>query len=186
MNVLVADDDPVVRSVLAQALKGPGRRILLAEDGEQALDLYCREKVRIVFSDWRMPRLDGLDLCRRLRGLSLGDYTYFVLITATAVGAADWEQAMSAEVDDFLVLPVDAVQVRLRLRAAQRLLGYANRLHELESVIPICSYCRRLRDDQDAYHQMETYFGRHAGVLFSHGICPECYAHQLAQASEPV
>jgi sigma-B regulation protein RsbU (phosphoserine phosphatase) len=174
MKVLLVDDDPATRLLLAAALRREGWDVLDAADGRDALDLHEREKVQLVVSDWRMPRMDGLELCRRVRAANARDYVYFILITATNVSRGSYELAMRSGVDDFLVKPLDFVQIGLRLRAAQRQLSYANRLGELERIIPVCSHCRRLRDDRDAYLQMEAYFLKHAGVQFSHGVCPEC------------
>jgi DNA-binding response OmpR family regulator len=174
MNVLVVDDDSSTRLLLEGALRRDGWSVLSAENGGDAWDIHSRANVHLVVSDWRMPGLDGLELCRRVRASRSAAYTYFILISATNVARDDYETAMRSGVDDFLVKPLDFVQMDLRLGAARRMLVYANRLRELESIIPICSYCRRLRDDKDSYHAMESYFARHAGVTFSHGVCPEC------------
>lgn len=181
MNVLLADDDSSVRALLSAVLRGEGWNVLEARDGEEALALHGRGDVRLLISDWRMPGLDGVELCRRLRAARDPFYTYFILISATHAESTKVEAAMRAGVDDFLFKPLDFVSVRLRLHAARRLLLYANRLRELEAVIPICASCRRLRDDQHAYHRMEAYFERHAAVLFSHGICPDCERRAFAE-----
>jgi DNA-binding response OmpR family regulator len=174
VNVLIVDDDAATRLALGAALRREGWNVIPAEDGAAALRVHQRGEVRLVISDWRMPRMDGLELCRRVRAALVADYTYFILTTATNVSRGSYELAMRSGVDDFLIKPLDFVQIGLRLRAAQRQLTYANRLRELESIISICSHCRRLRDDRDAYLQMESYFLKHAGVLFSHGVCPDC------------
>lgn len=176
MDILVADDDPAIRAILSAALKGDGRRMLEAEDGARAWDLVRAEKPNLVISDWRMPGVEGPELCRRIRERRGEEYTYFVLMTAAGATPRDYAEASLSEVDDFLIKPLDPAQIRLRARAAQRLLAYANRLRELETIVPVCADCRRVRDDRNSYQQMETYFARHAGVLFSHGICPECLA----------
>jgi len=176
MNVLLVDDDEGMRLTLGDVLRREGWDVLCAEDGEKAWDLHVREKVRLVICDWNMPRTDGLELCRRVRSVHNTAYTYFILMTGLNLSREDGHAALRAGVDDVLIKPLDFVQIALRLRAARRVLSYANRLEELESVIPICSYCRRLRDEKDVYQKMETYFLKHAGVLFSHGACPECLA----------
>lgn len=174
MNVLVVDDDAATRALLGAALSRDRWNVLCAEDGRRAWDLHANADVHLVISDWRMPELDGLELCRRVRASRSGSYTYFILVSATNVGRKDYETAMSRGVDDFLIKPLDFVQVGLRLKAARRMLVYANRLRELEKRISICSYCRRLRDEENSYQDMEPYFEKRAGVSFSHGICPEC------------
>lgn len=181
MNVLLADDDPSVRVLLGVVLRDEGWQVLEARDGEEALARHGQGGVRLLISDWRMPGLDGVELCRRLRAARDPFYTYFILISAMPAEPAKVEAAMRAGVDDFLFKPLDLVSVRLRVHAARRLLLYANRLRELEAVIPVCASCRRLRDDQHAYHRMEAYFEKHAAVLFTHGICPDCERQGLAE-----
>lgn len=184
MRLLLAEDEPASRAAAALLLQAPGREIALAEDGEQAWGLLQREPVHIVISDWSMPGLDGLELCRRLRrreAAGPGHYTYFLLLSATNWGREHYLQAMEGGVDDFLYKPVDPAHLAVRLRAAERMLGCMQRLRDLEGVIPICSYCRRLRDDQEAYQQMEAYFRRHARLSFSHGICPDCLSRHFPE-----
>lgn len=183
MNVIVADDDPAIRMLLSTALRRDGWSVIEARDGMEAIAHHSEGAARLIISDWHMPGIDGVEMCRRLRAYRSPAYTYFILISGARCEPATFQTAMNAGVDDFLFKPLDLVQVSLRLRAAKRLLTYANRLQELENVIPVCSYCRRLRDDRNAYHQMEAYFERNASVLFSHGVCPEC---EVKHFPEPV
>lgn len=177
MRVVLADDEPFSRAAAELLLRGPGREVAVARGGEEAWGLLRAAPAQIVISDWAMPGVDGLELCRRLREREAAggrEYTYFLLLSATNWGRERFLQAMDAGVDDFLLKPVDPAHLAVRLRAAERLLSYMTRLRDLEGVIPVCSYCRRLRDDQEAYHQMESYFRRNSRLSFSHGICPEC------------
>jgi DNA-binding response OmpR family regulator len=183
MNVLLVDDDRTTRILLEAALRREGWTVFPTENGRDAYELHCRENVHLVISDWNMPRMDGLELCRRLRASRANAYTYFILITATNLSRGSCERALGDGVDDFLMKPLDFVQVGLRLHAARRVLSYANRLRELESVIPICAHCRRLRDDRDAYLPMEEYFAKRAAVQFSHGVCPDCAREHYPELS---
>ena len=80
MKVLIAEDDTIASRVLEAALRKLGHEVLVAKDGESAWEILQTESVRAVVSDWQMPRLDGLDLCRRVRKRE-GDYVYFILLT---------------------------------------------------------------------------------------------------------
>jgi CheY-like chemotaxis protein len=184
MNVLLVDDDPLSLDMLSEALAAGDRHILTAGSGEDAWEILGRTEVHVVVSDMRMPGMDGLELCRRVRAMKSGTYTYFILITGTPMDPEAYEAAGLAEVDDFVSKPDLAEPLRLRLRAAKRLLNVANRLRELESIIPICAHCRRLRDEEDSYQQMEAYFEKHhSGFVFSHGICPDCLAKHYGEGS---
>ena len=177
MNVLLVDDDPMSLDMLSEALAAEDRHILTAASGEKAWEILGGTEVHVVVSDMRMPGMDGLELCRRVRGMKSSTYTYFILVTGTPMDRQAYEAAGLAEVDDFVSKPHLAEPLQLRLRAAKRLLHVANRLRELEGIIPICSHCRRLRDEEDSYQQLEAYFEKqHSGFVFSHGICPDCLA----------
>lgn len=129
MNVIVVDDDPLVRLVLAKAVASMGHLALPAESGEEALQLVERKAVDVVISDWMMPGMSGLELCERIRARDSMEYVYFMLVTALD----DSEHALAgiaAGVDDCLVKPVRPFDLRLRLMVAERVTDLHRRLAE--------------------------------------------------------
>ncbi len=121
MNVLVVDDDPIIRKLLKFSLKELGHQVLLAEHGKEALELLDENRsVELVVSDWMMPGMNGIDLCRRIRGLERPHYIHVVLLTARQT-RDDFLEAMEAGADDFLSKPLDTTTLRARLRAAERI-----------------------------------------------------------------
>lgn len=129
MNVVVVDDDPLVRLVLARAVTGLGHVSLPAESGGEALRLVERERVHVVISDWMMPGMTGLELCQRIRARDSMEYVYFLLVTALD----DSEHALAgiaAGVDDCLVKPVRPFDLKLRLMVAERVTELHRRLAE--------------------------------------------------------
>jgi len=91
---------------------------------------------------------------------------------------------MNAGVDDFLTKPLNADELLNRVRVAERLLGFMNQVRELKRLLPICSYCKKIRDDKDYWHQIETYIHDHTGSDFSHSICPKCYSEHIVPQLE--
>ena len=178
MKVLIAEDDPIASRVLEAALRKLGHEPLFAADGEAALEILRTNPVRTVVSDWKMPRLDGLELCKRIRARN-GEYVYFILLTQMMATQANLTAATEAGVDDFLGKPIDVGQLWMRLRVAGRILEFTTVVQKLESFLPICSYCRKVRDDKNYWQQIEHYMNAHAGTNFSHGVCPECYDREL-------
>lgn len=178
MNILTVEDDPVAQLVLEAALKSLGHTVTLAGDGEAAWQELQARPVRVVVSDWRMPRLDGLELCRRIRARG-GDYVYFILLTNLSASEENQEAALQAGVDDFLMKPVDVRELKMRLHVAARILSYATQVQELQSFLPICGYCKKIRDDQNYWQQIEQYLHERTGAAFSHGVCPDCYQQQV-------
>lgn len=175
MKILVADDDPVSRARITAILQVLGHEPVVCEDGQQAWESFDREPVRLIISDWMMPSLDGLELCKKVRDRAKTEYTYFIVVTGEHTTTEDYDNAIRADVDDFLVKPLDRGVIWRRLRVAERILSYATEIKQLKTLIPICMYCKKIRDDSDYWAQMENYIHEHTGSDFSHGICPECY-----------
>ena len=173
MKVLIAEDDTVASRVLEAALRKLGHEALVATNGESAWEILQTESVRAVVSDWQMPRLDGLDLCRRIRKRE-GDYVYFILLTHMEASEKNLQEATDAGVDDFLAKPINSNQLWMRLRVAERILGFTTEVRQLESFLPICGYCKKVRDDQNYWQQIEQYINTRTGTNFSHGVCPDC------------
>lgn len=175
MKILTVDDDAVARAVLRQALRRLGHDVVEAHDGEAAWSMLESEPVRVVVSDWMMPQSDGLDLCRRIRGRLGSEYIYFILLTSRDATQENQTAAADAGVDDFLTKPLDVTELWTRLRVAERILRYTTQVRQLEEMLPICSYCKKIRDDQNYWQQLEGYISERTGSDFSHSVCPDCY-----------
>ena len=176
MKILAVEDDAVARAVLRQALRRLGHESVEAADGEAAwARLQEHESVRVVVSDWMMPKCDGLDLCRRIRGRVGTEYLYFILLTSRDATQENQTESADAGVDDFLTKPLDLTELWTRLRVAERILRYTTQVRQLEEMLPICSYCKKIRDDQNYWQQLEGYISDRTGSDFSHSVCPDCY-----------
>lgn len=174
MNIVIAEDEPVSRKVLQVALEAAGHQVSVADNGVDAWAAWRLAESQVVVSDWMMPELDGLDLCRRIRKERPDRYTYFILLTGKS-GKASYLTAMEAGIDDFITKPVDVDELKARLRAAERILGLRERMYALEGLLPICSYCKRIRNDEEQWSSLEGFIERRSRAEFSHGICPDCY-----------
>lgn len=180
MKILTVEDDLVARAVLRQALRRLGHEAVEAADGEAALELLQKhDGVRVVVSDWTMPNSDGLELCRKIRARVGAEYTYFILLTGRDATNDNQTMAADAGVDDFLTKPLDFGELWMRLRVAERILRYTTQVRQLEEMLPICSYCKKIRDDQNYWRQLEGYISERTGADFSHSVCPDCYQRVL-------
>ncbi len=175
MKILAVEDDPVARAVLHQALLRLGHEVVDAHDGTEALKILEKEPVRVIVSDWMMPEMDGLALCRAVRGRVEADYVYFILLTGRTADVDNQREAIEAGVDDFLSKPLNSQDIWMRLRVAERILRYATEVRQLEAFLPICGYCKKVRDDQNYWQQIESYINERTGTDFSHSVCPDCY-----------
>jgi DNA-binding response OmpR family regulator len=175
VKILAVEDDPVARAILNRALIRLGHEVIEAKDGAEALRILAKEPVRLIVSDWMMPELDGLGLCRAVRARVNVDYAYFILLTSREADVDNQREAIEAGVDDFLTKPLDLQEIWMRLRVAERILRYATEVRQLEAFLPICGYCKKIRDDQNYWQQIESYINERTGTDFSHSVCPDCY-----------
>ena len=189
MRILIAEDDLVSRRMLEATLSRWGYEVVVTSDGEAAWHiLRGKEAPRIAILDWMMPGLDGIEVCRHVRSLPRPDAPYLILLTAKG-SKSDIVSGLQAGADDYIVKPFDREELRARVQAGVRILSLqaslAARVRELEEamarvktlqgLLPICSYCKRVRNDGDYWQQVESYVSDHSDARFSHGICPDCY-----------
>lgn len=178
MKILAAEDDPVSRRILSATLQRLGHEVIVTQDGQEAWEQFATAPAEVVITDWMMPRMDGLELIRRIRTRESGRYAYLIMLTALR-GRTSYLVGMEAGADDFVTKPFDREELRARLRVAARVLGLQRDVKQLEGLLPICTYCKRIRDEADAWSQVEEYVGRRTEAQFSHGICPDCYDRHL-------
>ena len=189
MQILIAEDDPIARHLLDVTLRNWGYDVVVTEDGSQAWDvIQAPDRPALAILDWMMPGIDGINICRKIRERSelLGLY---VLLLTTRGSKIDIIQGLDAGANDYLTKPFDPDELMARIKVGERALGLqselADRVSELEAalahvrqlqgIIPICSYCKNIRDDLDSWHQLEKYIVDNSEAQFSHGICPDCY-----------
>ena len=115
MDILVADDDRTARFLLSSTLIELGHSVTEATNGCEAWEAWKREHYQLVISDWMMPGVDGLELCRRIRAEEESGFAYIILITARA-GKANYLDAMDSGVDDFLGKPFERDRLLARVR----------------------------------------------------------------------
>jgi DNA-binding response OmpR family regulator len=189
-RVLVAEDHYVSRHLLERNLMNWGFQVLTAEDGEEALQiLESDDAPPLAILDWMMPKMDGLEVCARVREHANRPYVYLVLLTAKSQ-KEEIAAGLQAGADDYVIKPFDPDELRARLTVGQRVVELERALarkvgdlesaladvRELKSLLPICMYCKAVRDDQDYWHAIDAYIHQETGTDFSHGICPACMA----------
>ncbi len=133
-TVLVVDDSRAQRRLLSHYLTKMGHRVMEAGSAEAALEICRLNAPDVIVSDWDMPGMDGLDFCRAFRGIQANRYGYFILLTSKS-GKEQVAEGLDAGADDFLVKPVDAGELRARVRAGQRVLRMERELTEKNRII---------------------------------------------------
>lgn len=187
LEVIVAEDEPITRKRITGMLEGLGYPVRAFANGLEAWESFNQAPVRLIISDWLMPEMDGTELCRRVRAREKTPYTYFILITGQRTEESDYEDAINAGTDDFLAKPTTRESLWRRLRVAKRILAFTQHISQLERLIPICSYCKQIREDEQYWGSIEQYIQTHTSSRFTHSVCPDCFDRVMKELEdEPI
>jgi DNA-binding response OmpR family regulator len=178
MKVLVAEDSDVQRKFLAIVLQQLGYEAVLTSNGREALASIMREEIPLLISDWQMPDIDGLELCRRMRAPSRKVYTYIILLTSMS-GKSSYLEALEAGADDFVTKPVDKDELAARLKVGERIIGLQKDLRQMQGLLSICMHCKKIREGKE-WVPVDSYVSVRTATSFSHAFCPECLEKQNA------
>ena len=188
MKVLVADGDLTSRELLAATLRRWDYEVVTAHNEELTLQFLAEEDgPRLAIIDGEIGELNGKEICRKLREKPSRTPVYIMLLTAKG-DKSDVVKGLEAGANDYVIRPFDYAELRARLAVGRQVVelqrALDNRIRELEDavnhikhlhgVLPICCICKRIRDDEGAWNELEAYITEHSDAGFSHGICPEC------------
>jgi len=134
VNILIADDDPISRRLLEATLSEWGYDVLVTSDGSEAWEaMQQQEAPDLVISDWMMPNMDGLELCRKIRQMEKTGYIYFIILTAKG-RKEDVIEGLEAGADDFLIKPFDREELKCRTRIGERIIELEQRMLKLATI----------------------------------------------------
>jgi phosphoserine phosphatase RsbU/P len=187
-TVLIADDDKVTLNVLNDVLTRAGYDVLTATDGDQAWKKLQQSPAQLAVLDWVMPGMEGPEICQRAAKEPKLANRYFILLTGKDK-TDDLVAGLQSGASDYLRKPFNESELLARVEVGMRFIALQRKLAErveemekalatvrrLEGLLPICSYCKRIRNEQDYWERVDNYISQHANVRFSHNICPDCY-----------
>jgi len=201
MRILVAEDDSVTRKLLESTLGRLGWDVISAADGTEAWrileTLEGKDAPELLLLDWMMPGFDGIEICRKVRSTSGFELMYIILLTSRTE-KEDLAMGFIAGANDYITKPFHPVELESRVRVGQRMVklqtSLAGRIKELEEalgevkrlqgLLPICSYCKKVRNETNYWQQVESYLASHTEIKLTHGVCPDCYARIMAELDE--
>ena len=190
MRILIAEDDLTSRTVLEAVLKKEGHEVVAAVNGGDAWTLMQQDDApSLAILDWMMPEMDGPELARNIRSQQ-GQRPAYIIMLTTKDDKSDIVAALEAGADDYLTKPFDTGELRARVDVGRRTIALQEALADqaeelrkaldeiktLSGIIPICATCKKVRDDNGYWNQVEVYIRNHSDASFSHGICPDCMA----------
>lgn len=190
VSILIVDDLRENRVVMEALLARPGRRVVLAGSGEEALEKLETEEFAVVVLDVQLPGMSGFDVAERIRANPAARLTPIIFVTATEQSEDDVFQGYDAGAVDYLLRPVNARVLRSKVsvfvelwgqrktieRKNERLEAYLTEIETLQDLIPICSVCKKVRNDDGYWERVESYITRKSSAQFSHAICATCEA----------
>ena len=189
MKILIAEDDRVSRRILETTLTGWGYETIVTEDGKAAWNvLKGADAPELAVLDVMMPEIDGFELCRRVRASNDRIPPYIILLTGMST-KEDVVHGIKAGANDYLSKPFYREELKVRVEVGIQMVelhkSLSERVKELEvalaevkqlrGLVPICSYCKNVRNDENFWQQVETYISSRTSAVFSHSICPECF-----------
>src|SRR3954468_16458904 len=198
MRILVADDDPVARTLLASSLGKLGFDVTTASDGAAAWRILENDEgmppPELVMLDWMMPAMNGIELCRRLQNTPGFELVYVILLTSRS-GKEDLATGLAAGANDYITKPFHPAELEARVRGGERVvrlqtalaaqvrdleeaLGHVRRL---QGLLPICSYCKMVRNEQNYWEQVERYIITRSDLELTHSVCPNCLERVMKQ-----
>ncbi len=195
MKILVAEDDPVYAELLCGQLEQLGFDVTLVTDGAQAQTVLASSDTPLIaILDWNMPGLSGIEVCEGLKGRDFKIRPYLIILSANGQ-MSDIVEGLDAGADDYIVKPCHPKELAARVAVGQRMIllqkALAQRVAELEvalehvktlqGILPICSHCHSIRDDEESWQRIEKYLSEHANIQFSHSICPACLKEHYSE-----
>ena len=201
MRILVAEDDAVTRKLLESTLSRLRLDVVAVADGNAAWNaletLKGKDAPELALLDWMMPGLEGIQILRRLRTTPGFELLYVILLTSRT-DKEDVAYGLAAGANDYIAKPFDPSELEASVRVGERMVklqrSLATRVAELEvalahvqrlqGLLPICSYCKKVRNETNYWEQVDSYLASHSDIKLTHGICPQCMETMMKQLDE--
>lgn len=188
IKILVVDDDPDVRFATARVIRKEGFSVIEAGSGNECIHRAGQEKPDIILLDVVLPDIEGPQVCKTIKADPFFRDTHIILISGKKTASNEQAMGLDCGADGYIARPISNQELRARVDSLVRiLLGEREReqlIQELQKAIaeikvlsgllPLCSHCKKIRDDKGYWNQVEAYIEKHSDAEISHSICPQC------------
>jgi DNA-binding response OmpR family regulator len=193
MKILIAEDNLASQLILKTAFDDLGHDLVVTGDGRAACEIMLKpDAPKLAILDWMMPGMDGVEVCRKIRETKFSDPAYLIILTVRDK-TEDIVKGLKAGANDYIVKPYNIEELQVRVGVGCRVVEMqtimAGQIKELQAamaqiktlqgILPICAYCKKIRDNKEYWQQVESYITTHSEAQFSHAICPDCYKKQI-------
>jgi DNA-binding response OmpR family regulator len=194
-TVLVVDDDTDILLLSTSILRRTGYEVLEASTGKECVDAVRTHHPDLVLLDVRLPDMTGIEVCRQIKGDESLEDIFVILASGIQISSEDQADGLDIGADGYIVRPLSNKEFLARVQAGERIKRAEDALRKkerqqqklisqlkealaeiktLKGFIPICALCKKIRDDEGYWNQLEAYISKHTDAVFSHGLCPEC------------
>jgi response regulator RpfG family c-di-GMP phosphodiesterase len=201
-KVLVVDDYEGNVFLSTTLLKTAGYEVLEATSGKECLDAVHNHHPDLILLDVMLPDMSGVEICRQIKNdKSLKDI-FVILASGIQVSSERQAEGLDIGADGYITRPISNKEFLARVQAGERIKRAEDALREkekeqqalisqlkeaiaeiktLKGCIPICAWCKKIRDDEGCWDQLEAYMSKHTDASFSHGLCPDCFEKSRAE-----
>ncbi len=198
IKVLVVDDDPDVLFATSRIVKKEGFQVFTASDGRECLESAGKNKPDLILLDVMLPDANGIDLCGKIKKDPELGSAFVVLISGSKTESDEQAEGLDAGADGYIARPISNRELRSRIhsmvrilsaeRERDRLIGELQEalsaIRQLQGLLPICSSCKKIRDDKGYWVKLENYISDHSEATFTHGLCQECADKYLSDSQD--
>ena len=188
IRILVVDDNPEIVRSTEHLLKRAGYTTATASNGAEAMQVIRTFRPELALTDRDMPEMDGMELCRRIKSDPSLDKIFVIIVSAAFTRTEEQSEGLEMGADSYIARPIANRELLARVDAYVRILRLYRELRHnntemeaalakvklLSGMLPICSGCKKIRDDKGYWNQVENYVQKHSEATFTHGLCPEC------------
>ena len=204
-TVLVTDDSPDILLLSTMLLRRAGYEVLEASTGKECLDAVRIHHPDLVLLDVVLPDMTGVQVCREIKTDKNLDDIFVILASGVRISSEHQAEGLDIGADGYIIRPISNKEFLARVQAGERIKRAEHALREkeiqqqtliseleaalaviktLKGYIPICATCKRIRDDEGYWNQLETYISKHTDAVFTHGICPTCLEQARTEMKE--
>jgi len=201
-KVLVVDDSPDILLLSTSILRRAGYDVLEASTGKECFDAVQTNHPDLVVLDVMLPDMTGMDVCRQMKNDKRSEDIFVILASGIQISSERQAEGLDIGADGYIVRPISNREFLARVQAGERIKRAEDALREkereqeqlvsqlkealaeiktLKGFIPICALCKKIRDDEGYWDQLEAYISKHTDAKFTHGLCPECVEKYRAE-----
>ena len=196
MAVLVADDDPAMLALASGVLRKKGYEVFETSTGKECLGAAHAHHPDLIVLDVVLPDMSGIEVCKQIKADTDLHETFIILLSGIHMSSEYQAEGLNVGADGYIIKPITNKELVARVKAMERIKNAEDALRKkekeqqelvsrlraalaeiktLRGLIPVCSSCKKIQNDEGYWDQLESYLSEHTDAVLTHGLCPECF-----------